>query len=180
MSSERTWHPLHQSRRRQPEEAAPVEGNSHLEGTRRAYRDLARQMEILGWATPDETFAAREQELWTMLWAFAEQRRLVGPVDQPESLANVDKPRAPLLRPARRGRPRRIQEASPVGGASHLEGTRKAYRDLAAQIDIVGFTMTDQLLLDREQWLWDRLWALAIERGQAAALEPSSQNEATQ
>lgn len=137
-------------------------------------------MEILGWTTSDETFATREQELWTMLWAFAEQRRLVAPVDQAELMANAGEQRRQPPLPSRRGRPRRrIQEAHPIGGASHLEGTRKTYRDLAAQLEIVGFTTTDQLLLEREQWLWDRLWELAIQRGLVGPIEPSDREGET-
>lgn len=70
--------------------------------------------------------------------------------------------------PPRRRRGRRGHDAGPVEGAHHLAGTRAEYRRLAGQMEILAYTTTDELFAEREQWLWDQLWALGVAR---AAIE---------
>lgn len=71
--------------------------------------------------------------------------------------------------PRRRGRPR---NPLPVEGEHHLEGDRRTYLKLAAQMEILAFTEADDLLLQREEWLWNQLWALAQKRGLVELIEP--------
>ncbi len=76
---------------------------------------------------------------------------------------------------ARPRRGRRTSRALPVEGTSHLEGSRKAYRHLAAQMEILGWTTTDEQFAEREHWLWEQLWSLARTRGLVEVLEPPLQ-----
>ena len=78
-------------------------------------------------------------------------------------------------RPRRRGRPRKAES---VAGAHHLEGDRRRYLELAGQLEILAFTVGDELFLQREDWIWDQLWELAQRRGLVSLVEDDAPSDA--
>lgn len=59
----------------------------------------------------------------------------------------------------------RTPGALPLGETRTPEGARAAYRRLAAQLDILSWTIDEPLFLDRERWVWDQLLDVARARG---------------
>ncbi len=78
-------------------------------------------------------------------------------------------------RPRRRGRPRKAES---VAGAHHLEGDRRRYLELADQLEILAFTVGDELFLQREAWIWDQLWELAQRRSLVTLVEDDAPSDA--
>lgn len=64
-------------------------------------------------------------------------------------------------RPRRR---RRRGEEAPSASGNPLDAVRQQYRLVAMRMDVTGWSL-EAVVREREEWLWDELWALAEQRG---------------
>ena len=65
-----------------------------------------------------------------------------------------------------RRRRRRISEETSSASSNPLDAVRQRYRDIAIRMELTGWSL-EPVFREREEWLWDELWALAEQRGLA-------------